>query len=47
MEEKWIVATRVGREPQLQRRVRDRLAHRAVHGGKRIPIVIGLESEGG
>ena len=32
MEHKWITAAAVGRELQLQRRVRDRLAHREYTG---------------
>ena len=43
--EKQSVATTVGRELQLQRRMRYKIAHRRVHRGKQIPIAIGLESE--
>lgn len=46
MEEKQIMATVVGKEPQLQR-MRDRLAHRDPTQGRRTPIAIGLEGEMG
>ena len=37
MGEKQIVAAAVGREPQSQRRARDRLTHKGVHGENDFP----------